>query len=172
MIAGLVEAFHAQDVERLADGWREDIVIRFRGPSRRSGARPRPKQWLAARFARQKDYKPGQELPGPDRRHYRSTMWTGSVDRRPDRPRDARQGHGVPDHGSTARSLCGRGCSMPGPRARRARCPSPKPDFWPYAFLGTDAAAPQGDSAMSAADIHQQKAASGSPWRGQRNPQS
>lgn len=75
MIAGLVEAFHAQDVERLADGWREDIVIRFADHPEIRG-KAAAKQWLAARFARQKDYKlvkSFQALTGD----ILGDMWTG-----------------------------------------------------------------------------------------------
>ncbi|MCF8117861.1 MAG: nuclear transport factor 2 family protein, partial [Desulfarculaceae bacterium] len=76
LVAGLVEAFHAQDVERLAEGWREDVVIRFADHPEIRG-KAAGKQWLAARFARQKDYrlvKTLQALAGD----VVVTMWTGS----------------------------------------------------------------------------------------------
>lgn len=56
MLAGIVEAFHAQDVERLAEGWTEDIVIRFAGAPEIRGKQA-AKEWLASRFKRQKDYR-------------------------------------------------------------------------------------------------------------------
>lgn len=56
MVAGFVEAFHSQDVEALAQGWCEDIVIRFADlPEIRGKAAA--KQWVASRFARQRDYR-------------------------------------------------------------------------------------------------------------------
>jgi nuclear transport factor 2 (NTF2) superfamily protein len=56
MLAGIVEAFHAQDVERLAQDWTEDIVIRFAGAPEIRGKQA-AKEWLASRFKRQKDYR-------------------------------------------------------------------------------------------------------------------
>lgn len=56
MLAGIVEAFHDQDLERLAAGWSEDIVIRFAGAPEIRGKQA-AKQWLAARFKRQKGYR-------------------------------------------------------------------------------------------------------------------
>ena len=55
MLAGIVEAFDRQDVERLAAGWTEDIVIRFADFPEIRG-KEAAKQWLASRFARQKGY--------------------------------------------------------------------------------------------------------------------
>lgn len=55
MLAGIVEAFHAQDVERLAAGWTEDIVIRFADFPEIRGKQA-AKEWLAYRFKRQQDY--------------------------------------------------------------------------------------------------------------------
>lgn len=55
MLAGLVEAFDRQDVERLAEGWTEDIVIRFADIPEIRGKQA-AKQWMAARFARQQGY--------------------------------------------------------------------------------------------------------------------
>ncbi len=55
MLAGIVEAFDNQDVEALASGWTEDIVIRFADfPEIRGKAAA--KQWMASRFKRQKGY--------------------------------------------------------------------------------------------------------------------
>ena len=56
MLAGIVEAFHAQDVERLAEGWAEDIVIRFAGAPEIRGKQT-AKEWLLSRFKRQKGYR-------------------------------------------------------------------------------------------------------------------
>lgn len=56
MLAGIVEAFHAQDVERLAAGWTDDVVIRFAGTPEIRGKQA-AKEWLASRFKRQKDYR-------------------------------------------------------------------------------------------------------------------
>jgi ketosteroid isomerase-like protein len=56
MVAGFVEAFHQQDVEALAQGWTEDIVIRFADLPDIKG-KAAAKAWVAARFARQKDYR-------------------------------------------------------------------------------------------------------------------
>ena len=56
MLAGIVEAFHAQDVERLARDWTDDIVIRFAGLPEIKG-KEAAKKWLAARFERQKGYR-------------------------------------------------------------------------------------------------------------------
>lgn len=56
MLAGIVEAFHAQDVERIAEGWTEDIVIRFAGTPEIKG-KQEAKEWLASRFQRQRDYR-------------------------------------------------------------------------------------------------------------------
>ena len=56
MVAGFVEAFHQQDVEALAQGWTEDIVIRFADLPEIKG-KAAAKAWVAARFARQKDYR-------------------------------------------------------------------------------------------------------------------
>lgn len=56
MVAGFVQAFHNQDVQALADGWTEDVVIRFADlPEIRGKAAA--KQWVASRFARQRDYR-------------------------------------------------------------------------------------------------------------------
>ncbi len=56
MVAGFVSAFHGQDVEALAAGWCEDVVIRFADlPEIRGKAAA--KAWVAARFARQRDYR-------------------------------------------------------------------------------------------------------------------
>ncbi len=75
MLAGLVEAFHARDVERLAAGWCEDIIIRFAGQPELRG-KAAGKKWLAARFARQRDYrlvKTFQAVTG----NVIGDMWTG-----------------------------------------------------------------------------------------------
>lgn len=56
MLAGIVEAFHARDVERLAEDWTEDIVIRFAGAPEIRGKQA-AKEWLASRFQRQKNYR-------------------------------------------------------------------------------------------------------------------
>lgn len=56
MVAGFVEAFHKQDVEALAAGWTEDIVIRFADLPAIKG-KVAAKAWVAARFARQQDYR-------------------------------------------------------------------------------------------------------------------
>ena len=56
MVAGFVRAFHSRDVQALADGWTEDVVIRFADlPEIRGKAAA--KQWVASRFARQRDYR-------------------------------------------------------------------------------------------------------------------
>ncbi|MEW5912578.1 MAG: nuclear transport factor 2 family protein [Thermodesulfobacteriota bacterium] len=75
MLSGLVEAFHAQDIERLAAGWSEDIVIRFADHPELRG-KAAGKAWLAARFARQRDYrlvKTFQAVTG----NVIGDMWTG-----------------------------------------------------------------------------------------------
>lgn len=52
MVAGFVEAFHQQDVEALAQGWTEDVVIRFADlPEIKARPRPRP-GWPPASPAR------------------------------------------------------------------------------------------------------------------------
>lgn len=56
MVAGFVEAFHSQDVEALAQGWTEDVVIRFADLPEIQGKQA-AKQWVASRFARQRDYR-------------------------------------------------------------------------------------------------------------------
>jgi nuclear transport factor 2 (NTF2) superfamily protein len=56
MLAELVAAFHARDVEQLAAGWSEDIVIRFADHPELHG-KEAGKKWLAARFARQRGYR-------------------------------------------------------------------------------------------------------------------
>lgn len=55
-LAGIVDAFHDQDVERLAEDWTEDIVIRFADFPEIRGKEAAQK-WLASRFARQRDYR-------------------------------------------------------------------------------------------------------------------
>jgi nuclear transport factor 2 (NTF2) superfamily protein len=52
----IVDAFHQQDVERLAADWTEDIVIRFADLPEIRG-KQEAKAWLNARFARQKNYR-------------------------------------------------------------------------------------------------------------------
>lgn len=56
MVTGFVEAFHSQDVEALAQGWTEDVVIRFADLPEIKG-KAAAKQWVASRFARQRDYR-------------------------------------------------------------------------------------------------------------------
>jgi nuclear transport factor 2 (NTF2) superfamily protein len=52
----IVDAFHQQDLERLAADWTEDIVIRFADLPEIRG-KEAAKAWLKARFARQKNYR-------------------------------------------------------------------------------------------------------------------
>lgn len=76
MVAGFVEAFHSQDVEALAAGWTEDVVIRFADLPEIRGKQA-AKQWVAARFARQRDYrlvKTFQAITGD----ILGDSWTGS----------------------------------------------------------------------------------------------
>ncbi|MBU1157613.1 MAG: nuclear transport factor 2 family protein, partial [Proteobacteria bacterium] len=56
MVAGFVQAFHSQDVDSLAQGWTEDVVIRFADLPEIRGKQA-AKQWVASRFARQRDYR-------------------------------------------------------------------------------------------------------------------
>ncbi|MBU1275126.1 MAG: nuclear transport factor 2 family protein [Proteobacteria bacterium] len=56
MVAGFVEAFHSQDVQALASGWTDDVVIRFADLPEIRG-KEAAKQWVASRFARQRDYR-------------------------------------------------------------------------------------------------------------------
>ncbi len=72
----IVDAFHQQDVERLAADWTEDIVIRFADLPEIRGKRA-AKEWLRARFARQKNYrlkKSFQAVTG----NVIGDSWTGS----------------------------------------------------------------------------------------------
>ncbi len=56
MLKGLEESFAAKDIERIASGWTEDIVIRFAGFPEILG-KEEGRKWLAFRFSRQKDYR-------------------------------------------------------------------------------------------------------------------
>ncbi|MCF8043072.1 MAG: nuclear transport factor 2 family protein [Desulfarculaceae bacterium] len=56
MVAGFVEAFHNQDVQALADGWTDDVVIRFADLPEIRGKRD-AMEWVTSRFARQRGYR-------------------------------------------------------------------------------------------------------------------
>jgi nuclear transport factor 2 (NTF2) superfamily protein len=72
----IVDAFHQQDVERLAADWTEDIVIHFADIPEIRG-KETAKMWLKARFDRQKNYclkKSFQAVTG----NVIGDSWTGS----------------------------------------------------------------------------------------------
>ncbi len=75
-LAGLVEAFHDRDLERLAAGWCEDIVIRFADLPEVRG-REAARKWLAGRFARQRGYSLRKTLMAIDG-EVLGDMWTGT----------------------------------------------------------------------------------------------
>lgn len=52
----IVDAFHQQDVERLAEDWTEDIVVHFADLPEIKGKQA-AKAWLESRFSRQKGYR-------------------------------------------------------------------------------------------------------------------
>ncbi|MBU4565657.1 MAG: nuclear transport factor 2 family protein [Desulfarculus sp.] len=81
MVAGFVEAFHSQDVEALAQGWTEDVVIRFADLPEIKGKQA-AKQWVASRFARQRDYrlvKTFQAITGDILGDSWTGVWTDAV---------------------------------------------------------------------------------------------
>jgi nuclear transport factor 2 (NTF2) superfamily protein len=72
----IVDAFHQQDVERLAADWAEDIVIHFADLPEIKGKQA-AKTWLKNRFARQKNYRLNKSFQAVTGKVI-GDSWTGS----------------------------------------------------------------------------------------------